>query len=242
MTGGADKLAIVLDRSSGKEVAKLTGHSGKVLDVAFHPDNGLVLTASADATVMSWVPETKGRKKGYKAAHTFSSHKAEVIGISVHPLKEYFTSASVDRSWALHDLASGQTIHRFADAAPQGGYHSIHCHPDGQLLGLGTAEGAVQVWDVKAQQLAVTFPGHRGAMVSLSFSENGYYLATAAADNNVKLWDMRKQAVVATHSVEGLTTVSFDYSGSYILAGSATGPVYVSICFVLAFYCYFCAV
>ncbi len=40
-------------------------------------------------------------------------------------------------------------------------------------------------------QNAATLPGHKGAVHSLSFSENGYYLATAA-DDGVKLWDLRK--------------------------------------------------
>jgi WD40 repeat protein len=40
-------------------------------------------------------------------------------------------------------------------------------------------------------QNAATLAGHKGAVHSLSFSENGYYLATAA-DDGVKLWDLRK--------------------------------------------------
>ena len=40
-------------------------------------------------------------------------------------------------------------------------------------------------------QNVATLAGHKGAVHSLSFSENGYYLATAA-DDGVKLWDLRK--------------------------------------------------
>ena len=42
-----------------------------------------------------------------------------------------------------------------------------------------------------APQNVAKFEGHRGAICSLSFSENGYYLATCASDG-VKLWDLRK--------------------------------------------------
>ena len=44
---------------------------------------------------------------------------------------------------------------------------------------------------VRLVQNAATLAGHKGAVHSLSFSENGYYLATAAEDG-VKLWDLRK--------------------------------------------------
>ena len=42
-----------------------------------------------------------------------------------------------------------------------------------------------------ASQNAASFTGHKGAVHSMSFSENGYYLATTA-DDGVKLWDLRK--------------------------------------------------
>ena len=42
-----------------------------------------------------------------------------------------------------------------------------------------------------APQNAASFTGHKGAVHSMSFSENGYYLATTA-DDGVKLWDLRK--------------------------------------------------
>lgn len=229
VTGGVDKTGVVLDRNSGKEVAKLTGHTGRVLDVLFHPTEPLILTASADATVVGWTPETKNRKKTYKAAHTFAVHKADVTGIAIHPLSDFVASASADRSWALHDVRAGTTLHRFVDTAPQGGYHSVGFHPDGLLLGLGAADHNLQLWEVKAQQCVVNFTGHKGPVTAVSFSENGYYLATASTDNTVHLWDMRKRASIASHAVDGLSTVRFDHSGSYVLAGGATGPVYVHV-------------
>ena len=55
-------------------------------------------------------------------------------------------------------------------------------HPDGLILGSGTTDGMVRIWDIKSQQNVVSFTGHGGAIGSLCFSENGYYCATTGAD------------------------------------------------------------
>ena len=63
----------------------------------------------------------------------------------------------------------------------------------------------------------------KGAVSSVSFSENGYYLATTAADG-VKLWDLRK--LVNFKDIPGAggppAFATFDHSGLYLAVGGAT--------------------
>lgn len=76
-------------------------------------------------------------------------------------------------------------------AAGEGGYSAVSFHPDGLILGTGTQDKLVRVWELRTQKNVAQFEGHAGPVLGLSFSENGYHLATAAADG-VKLWDLRK--------------------------------------------------
>jgi len=54
LTGGVDKEALLIDKSTGAIMGKLVAHSKRVTSVTFHPNypqESVVLTASADKTI-----------------------------------------------------------------------------------------------------------------------------------------------------------------------------------------------
>merc|ERR1712087_192597 len=153
-------------------------------------------------------------------------HKAEVTDLSVHPLGDYFISSSLDKSWALHDLATGRCMRHVQDFAC--GYGCMKFHPDGLILAGGTEEKTVAVWDIKDQVTVATLQGHEGDVTALSFSENGYYLATASKDGTVKLWDLRKPLNIQTLKISDgpVNCVKFDATGQYLAVGANTVQIY----------------
>ncbi|KMZ69392.1 U-box domain-containing protein 72 [Zostera marina] len=220
-TGGVDTNAVLFDRSSGQILSTLTGHSKKVTSVKFVSDDELLITGSADKTVRVW----QGKENGnYNCQHVLRNHNAEVQAVTVHATRKYFVSASLDNTWCFCDLASGECFAQVGEASGESGYTAAAFHPDGLILGTGTSEAVVKIWDVKTQSNVATFDGHQGAVTAMSFSENGYFLATAAYDG-VKLWDLRKlknfRSFAPYDSSTPTNSVEFDFSGSYlVLAGS----------------------
>lgn len=226
-TGGIDTNAVVFDRPSGQIVSTLTGHSKKVTSVRFVPnDEGLVITGSADKTVRMWQGSENGN---YDCRHVLKDHTAEVQAVTVHATNKYFVTASLDNSWCFYDLSSGLCLTQVADASESEGYTSAAFHPDGLILGTGTTDALVKIWDVKSQMNVAKFDGHTGAVTAISFSENGYFLATAAHDG-VKLWDLRKLKNFRSFPSPDLDTptnsVDFDHSGSYLGVASSDIRVY----------------
>ncbi|ORY05096.1 WD40 repeat-like protein [Basidiobolus meristosporus CBS 931.73] len=226
LTGGHDKIAQIYKQDEEKTVAELKGHTKRITDVLFQgAESGVALTSSADKTVKVWKPEGSG----YACVNTIDAHESEVTSITLHPSKEFLVSSSQDSTWAFHDLGTGRTLSKVSTADVQTGYSCAQFHPDGLILGTGTNDSAVRIWDVKSQSNVATFAGHTGRVTSLSFSENGYYLATSSEDNLVKLWDLRKLVNFKTLELpqnNKVNVVNFDYSGQYLAVGGTDVRVF----------------
>lgn len=222
VTGGVDSQVVLFNRQKEKTAQKLQGHSKKVVAVAFHPTQDVVLSASQDATARVWSCSNAGNWEApYDCSHIVRKHSGEVTDLSIHPLGDYFLTSSMDKSWALHDLAKGKCVRHVKDLAS--GYTCMKFHPDGLILAGGTEENTVEVWDIKDQVTVAKLTGHEGVVEALSFSENGYYLATASRDGTVKLWDLRKPLNIQTLKVAdgAATAVRFDSTGQYLAVGGA---------------------
>lgn len=220
VTGGVDSQVILFDAQKEKSVQKLLGHSKKINVVAFHPQRNIVFSASQDTTARVWSCADASDWQGqYTCVHTIRKHTAEVTDLSLHPLGDYFSTASRDKSWALHDLATGRVVRHVQDLAH--GYGCMKFHPDGLILAGGSEDRAINVWDIKEQKVVASLPGHEGDVETLSFSENGYYLATGSRDGAVKIWDLRRPVNIQTLSVEGpVNAVRFDSTGQYLAVGA----------------------
>ncbi|KAH0876588.1 hypothetical protein HID58_063982 [Brassica napus] len=211
-TGGIDTTAVLFDRPSGQILSTLTGHSKKVTSIKFVGDTDLVLTASSDKTVRIWGSSEDG---SYACRHTLKDHSAEVRAVTVHATNKYFVSASLDSTWCFYDMSSGLCLAQVTDDSEKVDYTAAAFHPDGLILGTGTAQSIVKIWDVKSQANVAKFGGHTGEITSVSFSENGYFLATSALDG-VRLWDLRKLKNFRTFEFPNANSVEFDHSGSYL--------------------------
>ncbi|KAF2285546.1 hypothetical protein GH714_005414 [Hevea brasiliensis] len=199
-TGGVDSTAVLFDRLSGQILSTLSGHSKKVTSVKFVAEGDLFLTGSADKTVRIWQGSEDGN---YDCRHILKDHTAEVNAVTVHATNVYFVTASLDNTWCFYDLSSGSCLTQVSDTSKSDtskpeGYTSAAFHPDGLILGTGTSEAVVKIWDVKSQ---------------------------TAAHDSVKLWDLRKLKNFRTLNLYDSDTptnsVEFDHSGCYLGVGGS---------------------
>lgn len=166
-------------------------------------------------------------RAAYTCGNVVRKHKAEVTDLSLHPLGDYFLTASRDKTWALHDLASGRVVRHVN--SHEHGFGAMKFHPDGLLVASASEDKMVNVWDVKEQKIVASLPGHEAEVESLCFSENGYYLATASGDGVVKLWDLRKAKPLNFQSLAGdgpVNAVRFDATGQYLAVASNSVQVF----------------
>jgi len=221
LTGGADGNAIIFNHANGKIIDTLKAHKKKLSSVKFHPTENVLFTSSHDATAIIWNGKEEGK---YNVGHTLKNHKAAVVGVTVHPSGSFVVTASTDKSWAFYDVATGVCRAQVTtdEEKVSSGYTRVSFHPDGLLLGVGTADTIVRIFDVKQQKMVASFKGHTAAISALAFSENGVSLASADEQGVVKLWDLRKLSnfqTITNPDMKNTADIDFDLSGSYLAVG-----------------------
>eukprot|EP01128_Nolandella_sp_AFSM9_P010241 TRINITY_DN7049_c0_g1_i1.p1 TRINITY_DN7049_c0_g1~~TRINITY_DN7049_c0_g1_i1.p1 ORF type:complete len:504 (-),score=101.94 TRINITY_DN7049_c0_g1_i1:119-1561(-) len=220
LTGGVDQTAVIFNRKSKKKVATLTGHKKQVNDAKFVPNSSAVVTASDDSLVKVWAPKSS-RSQVHVVKSSLNIHSDTVSQLSVHPVNTFVASASLDKTWAFHDIETGKTLLQVREPE-ESPLTSVMIHPDGMIVATGTEGNIIRIWDLKSKKNVASFQGHKGSITDLCFSENGYYLATASRDKLLKLWDLRGPRNVTTLQVDSpVVSLAYDYSGSYLAA--ATG-------------------
>ncbi|KAJ2556854.1 hypothetical protein EV175_001718 [Coemansia sp. RSA 1933] len=241
LTGAMDNHAEVYSRSRDQTVATLKGHTKKLTAVAWVSRGGFdqrIITGSADKSIRIWDPKPANAEAASAAAQEgdldlravgwakkciIKEHSAEIAGLSMHPSGEYFASAAVDGSWAIHSVDGSTTISERLDSP----IAKIAFHPDGMFLGIATADGKVKILDIKQRQVLATLDASPDSkpINGLHFSENGYYFATTC-DHEVAVWDLRKQKKAhswtpadiqqSADAVPFVAPARFDVSGKYL--------------------------
>ncbi|XP_077995369.1 pre-mRNA-processing factor 19-like [Glandiceps talaboti] len=224
LTGGADKTAVVFNKDTEQVVSIMKGHTKKVNNVIYHPDEDIVVTSSPDTTIRVWMVANGS------CSQVIRAHEGAITGISLHATGDYLLSCSDDQHWAFSDIRTGRVLTRVSDDSVG---HALTCaqfHPDGLIFGTGTGDSMIKIWDLKERANVANFPGHSGPISAISFSENGYYLATSADDSVVKLWDLRKLKNFKTITLDDryeVKSLCFDQSGTYLAVAGTDVRVYL---------------
>ncbi len=152
---------------------------------------GSVLTAGAES-IKLW----ESQESTWNVCKTWNV--VDTVALSVHTSSAFACAFTSQGFWDVLDFQSDQSV-AHVQSEKRFTCGSFHC--DGLILGAGTEDATVEIWDIKTQKLATFFnPGAVGKVSSLAFSENGYYLATAFEDSTIRLWDLRK--LTNFHSIE----------------------------------------
>lgn len=186
--------------AAGKVEHSLTGHNDYVYGAAITPDGSRVVTASFDATIMTW--DGKTGKRGITIGKSLMGNGHFKTTISADGRR--LAASVTDQTVHVWDAERGDEI-RVINM--QGGRHaSLALSPDGKRLFTTTFDQtAIHLWEVDTGKDLLTLPGAPGmAIACLALSTDGKRLAAGDANGGVHLWDAATgQKLHTLHDHEG---------------------------------------
>ena len=196
----------------------LTGHTNKVLEIAFK-DNGTLISGSIDETLRAWNVTTGTQRwqqnvGSYVGAVALPSHDPHFIayvgGSDNYDIRMRY---SEDGDW--RGSVSGHTSPAY----------SLAFRPNSYLLASGGGDNTVRIWDVRDRdnlRHVRTLRGHTGIVWSVAWSPDGRTLASGSRDGTVRLWNPNNGinfAVLRGHTEE-VFCVAWSPDGRILASGS----------------------
>jgi len=169
------------DVETGREIAKLSGHTDKVTSVAFNPQNERIMAScSYDKTIKIWDLDSKICLK------TLSAHRDAVYTLAFSPDGEIIASGSNDNTiklWNFETEELSETLREHSDAVT-----CLVFNPDGKTLISGSNDGKIVEWKINEKE-SQTFPQeHLRGVTSIAISPNGETLISGGRDKTIKVW------------------------------------------------------
>jgi WD40 repeat protein/serine/threonine protein kinase len=223
VSGGEEGHVKIWNAISGAELATLPQHGRTgpasdarligVVSVAWSPDGTRLATASADAPIHVWDPESR------ELMATLRAHHGGTLAVAWHPDSRRLASGGQDGVASIWNTVDGSETHVLHGRA--GGVTAVVWSPDGSRLATAARDGYIKVWDAATGDEVLSIPDIDGVARRLAWSSDGRRLAAGANNGSISLVDPtngRKLSVFRGQSGSN-SCVAWEPGGRRLLSG-----------------------
>jgi len=176
----------VRDAATGKRLAVITGHTGMLTGLAFHPDGRRLVSSSLDGTVRVWEART-GRQLS-----TFRGHTHWVRCVALSPDGKWAASGGGKETdpaceVLVWDFPEGKTVTRLAGHT--GPVSQVAFRPDGKRLASTGWDKTLRVWDLGTGREVFKLVRYPHRAQDVSWSPDGGRLAAGCYDRRLRVHD-----------------------------------------------------
>ncbi|KXN70092.1 WD40 repeat-like protein [Conidiobolus coronatus NRRL 28638] len=220
-TGSYDGQARIWTNSGDLKFV-LDKHTGPIFSLKWNKKENLLITASADNTIIVW-DTTNGEMKYQLKNHTAAAMDLDWLDNST------FASCSSDKSIYVYKVGSSKPIKTFLGHTSE--VNTIKWDPTKKLLASCSDDFTAKIWDMESDSPIVNLVGHDKEIYTIAWSpinnENSNnssrsILATASFDCTSRLWDATTGECL--HKLQGHTepvySIAFSPDAKYIASAS----------------------
>jgi WD40 repeat protein len=221
----ADQVLEVMEAATGAPVARATGHTEWVEQVAFSPDSAVVVSASHDRTVRRW-RTTDGTAIGPPLPHDFPV--AQVLFNADGSRLATATRAQQANNPVQFQTWTGAAGAPLGPPLPGRGLRGLLAFdPSGLHLLTADREPVAQVWNVDTHARVLPPLATDGPIHCLDFSPDGAWLALGGDDGTVGLWDAEtgRPAFTPLRQSGRVSSLQFSRAGTRLLVAGEDGAV-----------------
>jgi WD40 repeat protein len=197
--------------------------TGRVVDLAFSPNDKLLATAGSNETVARVLNLAKGGSQA-----TITQHRSGVVSV-VFKDNAFLITAGRDGRAIVSGVAAG------FEAANLAGHsralEGADVNRDGSLIATWSRDDTARIWDGRVGTVARDVGKHdlpagtkSGPLVA--YSSNGRYMLSAGADGTAHLWRRGTSPRVLDHG-SPVSAAAFSTNGARVITGGADGTARV---------------
>jgi WD40 repeat protein len=193
-------------------------NSERVGNFVFSPDGKLMAGGCKDNRVRIWNVQTleeKFRIKGVGFVVAFEQNGRRLLVADEAGTASWWDFATDKREALPGYEAIGEIT-------------SVEFSAQKHIAAVGHKNGTIQLLNINSGKVLGTYRGHRGAVLSLTFSPDGKTLASGARDKEIRLWDVavtnESRQICAEHkgAVAGL---AFSVDGRTMVSGCSANTI-----------------
>jgi WD40 repeat protein len=192
LCGGADHVVRLFEAATGKELQRMTGHTGEVWVASLTPDGKQAITGGLDGTLRVWDVATGKQLRTFAGVTDYPrclgwspDGKRVVVG-HFSDLRTFKCKATV-RVW---DVESGKEVLTCPGHA--GAITAVTYSRDGKRIASSSFDGTARVWDAETGKEVQCLKGHPGPVDWVTFTPDSRRAVTCGwdGDNTVRVWDV----------------------------------------------------
>lgn len=152
-----------------------------------------------------------------------------ITGIALSPDKQkvaLFTLRYPEQWWLeLRNIDNGKLF--WEVNVGKAAYNALAFSPDGTLIGTGTEEGNVRIWNEKDGKLIHTLEGHIYPVRYVAFSPDGTMVASGASDNTARVWQVSNGMNLSVYKIKtDVRDIAWSPDSKYLAVTSNNINVY----------------